>query len=131
MKFLFKVDEAGWFYMPEDKGRDYPVSSLHDFLFELDREWDKFRLGSLIGVFATVVLLAFVFRAIVANLRFILAPHRVLPLGLVLDVLLPIAAAIAVAYSGYSLYRQYRFFQKWERRLDLLQHLERQLIGEE
>ena len=27
----------------------YPVRSLHDFLEELNKEWDRFRTGSLIG----------------------------------------------------------------------------------
>ena len=32
----------------EDK--QYPVKSLHDFLFELDKEWTKFRNGTLISL---------------------------------------------------------------------------------
>ena len=28
----------------------YPVKSLHDFLSELDKEWTKFRNGTLIGL---------------------------------------------------------------------------------
>ena len=38
----------------EDK--QYPVKSLHDFLFELDKEWTKFRNGTLIGLFSSGIL---------------------------------------------------------------------------
>ena len=31
----------------------YPVKSLHDFLFELDKEWGKFRNGTLIGLISS------------------------------------------------------------------------------
>ena len=38
----------------EDK--QYPVKSLHDFLFELDKEWTKFRNGTLIGLASSGIL---------------------------------------------------------------------------
>ena len=34
----------------------YPVKSLHDFLFELDKEWTKFRNGTLIGLASSGIL---------------------------------------------------------------------------
>ncbi len=34
----------------------YPVKSLHDFLFELDKEWTKFRNGTLIGLVSSGIL---------------------------------------------------------------------------
>ena len=37
----------------------YPLRSLHDFLSELDKEWDRFRTGSLIGLIVSGALLMF------------------------------------------------------------------------
>ena len=38
----------------EDK--QYPVKSLHDFLSELDKEYTKFRNGTLIGLISSGIL---------------------------------------------------------------------------
>ena len=44
--------------MPEETRdeKQYPVKSLHDFLFELEKEWTKFRNGTLIGLGSSMVL---------------------------------------------------------------------------
>jgi len=40
--------------MGEEKNeKPYPFRSLHDFLSELDREWGKFRNGSLFGLISS------------------------------------------------------------------------------
>ena len=39
-----------------DEKKQYPVTSLHDFLFELDKEWSKFRNGSIIGLVSSGIL---------------------------------------------------------------------------
>ena len=41
--------------MTEEK-RELPVRGLHDFLSEISREWDSFRMGSLISMITTVIL---------------------------------------------------------------------------
>ena len=47
--------------MGEEKNyKLYPVKSLHDFLSELDREWSKFRNGTLIGLISSGFLLVVV-----------------------------------------------------------------------
>lgn len=99
----------------------YPLRSLHDFLSELDKEWDKFRTGSLIGVIVSSALLIFSsFRLLVA-LR-----NRAL-----LDFLFMIVVVVSLVYTIYALLAQHRFFRKWERRIGLLLHLEDKLISEE
>jgi hypothetical protein len=50
-------------------------------------------------------------------------------LGLVGFVLL-IIAAIILAYSVYAMYAQYRFLNRWERRIGLLLHMEEQMLAE-
>lgn len=104
--------------------RRYPVKTLHDFLAELDKEWDKFRMGSLLGMFAAFVFLAFVSRFA----AIILLTKRLL---VIFDLGFLILGVIAVIYSLYAMYGQYRFYRRWERRFGLLQHLEEQLMKEE
>src|SRR5208337_468692 len=95
----------------------YPVRSLHDFLSELDKEWTKFRNGTLIGLGSSGVLFIVVVWLILRTRHF--------GLGLVGFALL-IIAAIILAYSVYAMYAQYRFLNKWERRIGLLLHMEEQ-----
>jgi hypothetical protein len=109
--------------MPEDnkEEKQYPVKSLHDFLFELDKEWTKFRNGTLIGLASSGILFIVVVWLILRTRHF--------GLGLIGFVLL-ILAAIVLAYSIYAMYAQYRFLNKWERRIGLLLHMEEQMLNE-
>jgi len=107
----------------------YPLRSLHDFLNELDREWDSFRTASLIGIITSGILLAFVayrFLAMLATIRRagggLFAAFN--------DLLFLVLVAAFVVYEIFLLFRQYRFFKKWERRVGLLMHLEERLMGE-
>lgn len=107
--------------MGEEKNdKLYPVKSLHDFLFELDREWSKFRNGTLIGLISSGFLLVVV-------LWLILIIRR-LDLGLGAFLFL-VVAGVFLGYSVYAMYAQYRFFNKWERRIGLLLHLEEQILA--
>ena len=107
--------------MSEEKNeKPYPVKSLHDFLFELDREWSKFRNGTLIGLISSGFLFIVV-------LWLILIMRR-LDLGLGVPLFL-IVAGVFLGYSIYAMYSQYRFFNKWERRIGLLLHLEEEILA--
>jgi hypothetical protein len=103
----------------EDK--QYPVRSLHDFLFELDKEWTKFRNGTLIGLGSSVVLFIVVLWLILRTKHF--------GLGIPGFVLL-IIAAIVLGYSIYAMVAQYRFLNKWERRIGLLLHTEEEMLSD-
>jgi len=108
--------------MAEEKNEKvYPVKSLHDFLFELDREWSKFRNGTLISLISSGILFVFVV--------WLLLRIRHLGLGLV-DFVLLLFAGVFLGYSIYAMYSQYRFFNRWERRVGLLLHLEEQMLAE-
>ena len=109
--------------MPEenDEKKLYPVKSLHDFLYEIDKEWGKFRNGTLIGLASSVILFVIVV--------FLILRTRHFGLGLVGFVLL-IIVGILLAYSIYAMYSQYRFFSKWERRIGLLLHTEEEMLPE-
>lgn len=111
--------------MAEEKPeRPYPVRSLHDFLTELNKEWDKFRTGSLIGMITSGALLVFFV------LRLLLGAIRRMDVGDVGDVVFFLFIAALLVYSIFALLAQYRFFKRWERRVGLLLHLEEELIGE-
>lgn len=104
----------------KEEEKPYPVKSIHDFLFELNREWDKFRIGSLIGVIASGAFLVFIVPRLLPAIR-----RRVL-----VDLIFLIIIVAFLIYSMYALFAQYRFFKRWERRIGLLLHLEEELIGE-
>ena len=105
----------------EKNDKVYPVKSLHDFLYELDREWSKFRNGTLISLISSGFLFLIVVWVI---LRF-----RHLGLGLV-DFVLLLFVGVFLGYSIYAMYSQYRFFNRWERRIGLLFHMEEKLLAE-
>jgi len=107
--------------MAEEKPeRPYPVRSLHEFLAELNKEWDKFRTGSLVGMVTSGALLVFIVLRFLGAIR-----HR--DVG---DVVFFLFIAALLVYSIFALLAQYRFFKRWERRVGLLLHLEEELIGE-
>jgi cobalamin biosynthesis protein CobD/CbiB len=104
----------------EESHRAYPVKSLHDFLSELDKEWNKFRTGSLVGFIVSCVLLIF------SGLSTLGALAERRPLEFTFMVII----SIFLVYTVFALYAQHRFFRRWERRIGLLLHLEESLIQE-
>jgi cobalamin biosynthesis protein CobD/CbiB len=110
--------------MSEEKEKQetqYPLRSLHDFLYELDKEWDRFRTGSLIGVIVTFVLLLASFSLMMVALR-----ERAL-----FGIILMVVIVVALIYTVSALLAQHRFFRKWERRIGLLLHMEEKILSEE
>lgn len=99
----------------------YPLRSLHDFLSELDREWDRFRSGSLIGVVISLALLIVSFSRMLTALR-----NRSL-----LELIFMIVIVVALVYTVLALYAQHKFFRRWERRIGLLLHMEEKIINDE
>lgn len=100
---------------------DLPIRTLHDFLLEINKEWNRFRTGSLLNIITTIILFA-----LFIPTSFIISLRRAGPF----DTLLLIGIIIALVYNTYLAYRQYKFYQKWERRLGLLLHLEEQILDE-
>jgi hypothetical protein len=110
--------------MSEEKEKQetqYPLRSLHNFLYELDREWDRFRTGSLIGVIVSFALLLVSFTRLLAALR-----NRAF-----LELMFMIVIIAALIYTVSALLAQHRFFRKWERRIGLLLHMEEKILSEE
>lgn len=105
----------------EKNEKAYPVKSLHEFLYELDKEWSKFRNGTLISLVSSGVLFIIVV--------WLLLRIRHFGLGLV-DFILLLFVGLLLGYSIYAMYSQYRFFNRWERRMGLLLHLEDEILAE-
>ena len=105
----------------EKRERPYPLRSLHEFLFELDREWDKFRTGSLVGAVASLILLVFFLY------RFFTIQPR---LRNIMDFLFMALIIVMLVYNIITQISQHHFFKRWERRIGLLIMLERQLMEE-
>jgi len=108
---------------PQEKVEDkqYPVKSLHDFLFELDKEWSKFRNGALISLISSSIMFIIVVGVLFRVRRLGLGPA---------DFIILILAGVFLAYSIYVMYSQYRFFSRWERRVYLLLRTEQDLLSE-
>ena len=108
-----------------EDGRSYPLKLLHDFLDDLDNEWDRFRKASLIGVLTSCLLLVFL------GSRFLPLLWRIRRSGLVPvidEFAFNILVVVFVVCEISLLLKQHGFFRKWERRIGLLKHLEDRLI---
>lgn len=98
----------------------FPIKSLHEFLSELDKEWSRFKSGSLVSIFfACTLLVASFFRPF--------GPARAgLEVG---DLIIFPFATVFLLYIIWAMVAQYRFFRKWENRMRLLVRLEEELIS--
>ena len=105
-----------------------PVRTVHDFFEELRREWDKFKLGAVVGTIASGILLIFALRVMLMNIRTFRFRRGFIDL---LDALFSLVAVLCLAYCAYSLLRQYFFFRRWQERFGRLRVLEEGLLGEE
>jgi len=109
----------------KEDAESYPLKSLHDFLSELDKEWDKFRTASLIGMVTSGLLLVFLvirFLGLLARIR------RFELIGVLDEFIFLILVAAFVGYEISLLLAQYNFFKRWERRVGLLLHLEEEMM---
>ncbi len=105
--------------MANDKNESvYPVRSLHDFLYELDREWTKFRNGVIISLITSGILFVFVVLELFRARRIGLGP---------IEILAVVFVGVLLGYAIYAMYSQFRFFSRWERRIGLLLHMEDEL----
>ncbi len=97
-----------------------PLRGLHDFLFEIESEWNSFRTGSLLSMVTTLLL----FIVFIPRFQVMLRHSQ-------FERLLALVIIGMLFYSTYASWRQHQFYQKWEKRLGLLLHLEEELLGGE
>ena len=103
------------------KPEELPIRTLHDFLLEINNEWNRFRTGSLLNIIIAIILFA-----LFIPTSFLITLRRPGPY----DTLILLGIIFALIYSTYLAYRQYKFYQKWERRMGLLLHIEEQILNE-
>lgn len=107
--------------MSEKDQRDLPVRAIHDFLSEIENEWSRFKTGSLLSIITTCLLMImFIPRYFILTIR---QPGYI-------DTLIAIGIIMALFYTIYLSYRQHQFYARWEKRIELLIHLEKELLGE-
>jgi hypothetical protein len=104
----------------EQPERRLPLRSLHDFLFEIDKEWGKFRTGALLSFLLSILLFITTLPRLLNSLR----------QGGPIDKLFMIGLTSALLYNAYLAYGQHKFYSTWEKRLGLLLHIEEELLGE-
>jgi hypothetical protein len=105
----------------------YPLKTLHDFLNELDNEWDRFRRAALIGIITSGILLFYLGIRILGILALLRRPNIGL-FQILNDVLFLILIFAFVIYEILLLFGQHKFFKKWEKRVSLLLHLEESIM---
>jgi hypothetical protein len=100
----------------------YPVKTLHEFLSETNREWRRFKRGTMMSLFVLSLLLTalvpLVARAVLRGLD-------------VLDVVFLGSLAVFLIYDIYIMAAQYRFFKKWGHRMEQLTCLEEKILTEQ
>jgi hypothetical protein len=108
--------------MNNKKDRHLPLRTLHEFLYEISSEWDRFRTGSLLSIITTLILFfLFIPRYFLITLR----------RGGPFDTIIVVCIIITFFYSIYLSYKQHEFYKKWEKRMGLLIHMEEEILGED
>lgn len=105
----------------KEKQEIYPVRTMHEFLYQVEHETNRFKRGAVISILISalmLVLIAFV-------------SHELIPRFTVSGIVLMGILAGFLVYSIYLMSFQYRFFRKWEKRLNRLNKLEEKLMPQE
>ncbi len=106
----------------KENEQEYPVRTFHEFIYEINREWGRFKKGALISI--TISSLLFI--------ATVLLVIRTIFRGMeISDIILELALAGFLVYSIYLMNHQYRFFRKWEKRTTRLTTLEEKLMPEQ
>ncbi|HSV50192.1 MAG TPA: hypothetical protein VLH35_07730 [Candidatus Acidoferrales bacterium] len=106
----------------KDTDEVYPVRTMHEFLYQVEHETNRFKRGAIISILISVLMLVLlVFVAIETMGRGFVAS------GIILEIVL----VGFLVYSIYLMSFQYRFFHKWEKRLNRLNQLEEKLMPQE
>jgi Flp pilus assembly protein TadB len=105
----------------KEQEQTYPLRTIHEFLYQVEKETNRFKRGAIISIMVSALMLAvLVFVAYITVLR------SFVPSGIIL---LAVLAGVLV-YSIYLMTFQYRFFRKWENRLNRLSMLEEKMMPE-
>ncbi len=107
--------------MSQENEKVYPVRTTHEFLYQVQKETNRFKRGAIVSIMiSALMLIVLVFVGIeVTALHF--AWSGIILLGVLAGVLV---------YCIYLMSFQYKFFRQWERRLDKMTNLEQKLMPE-
>ncbi len=109
--------------MTEKENKEvYPVRTMHEFLYQVEHETNRFKRGAVISILISVFMLV-----LIAVVSYALIPRGFAVSGVILIAVL----ASLLVYSIYLMSFQYRFFRRWEKRLNQLNELEAKLMPEE
>ncbi|MGD6808001.1 MAG: hypothetical protein ACQCN4_13710 [Candidatus Bathyarchaeia archaeon] len=106
----------------KDNPEVYPLRTIHEFIYQVERETNRFKRGAVISILISALMLV-----LLAVVSYELLPRGFTTSGLILELVL----ACFLVYSIYLMSFQYRFFKKWENRLNQLSALEAKLMPEE
>jgi amino acid transporter len=106
----------------KEKQSVYPVKTAHEFFSEINKEWGRFKRGTTLSIFiCSILLLGFVS----AFLR-ITAIHHFEVGGLLL-----LSIVGFLVYTIYLMVSQYRFFRRWEKRMEHVYSYEEKLLTDD
>jgi len=105
----------------KDNQEVYPVRTMHEFLYQVEHETNRFKRGAVISIVISALMLV-----VLAVVAYITIQQAFAPSGVIL---LAVLAGFLV-YSIYLMSFQYRFFRKWENRLNRLNTIEAKLMPE-
>jgi NADH:ubiquinone oxidoreductase subunit 5 (subunit L)/multisubunit Na+/H+ antiporter MnhA subunit len=123
-----------------EKREEYPVASLHTFLEEASKEFQRFRFQARVNLIGSIVLLLFLLRFlffVFGNLG--PAPFNPPPFNpgqppppmFVPDLFLLLAALAFVIWSLNVWLKQRRFVSRWGERFERLEALEKRFLPDE
>ncbi|MGD6850655.1 MAG: hypothetical protein ACQCN6_01180 [Candidatus Bathyarchaeia archaeon] len=99
----------------------YPVRTMHEFLYQVEKETNRFKRGAIISILISALMLV-----VLVTVAYITMQRAFAVSGIIL---LAVLAGVLV-YSIYLMAFQYRFFRTWENRLNRLNMLEAKLMPE-
>jgi uncharacterized membrane protein YbhN (UPF0104 family) len=109
--------------MTETENKEvYPVRTMHEFLYQVEHETNRFKRGAVISILISAFMLV-----LIVFVLYALIPRGYSASGIIL---IGVLAGLLV-YSIYLMSFQYRFFRRWEKRLNQLNELEAKLMPEE
>lgn len=106
----------------KDNHEMYPVRTMHEFLYQVEHETNRFKRGAVISILISAFMLV-----LIAVVSYSLIPRGFATSGVIL---IGVLAGLLV-YSIYLMSFQYRFFRRWEKRLNRLDALEAKLLADE
>jgi len=123
-----------------EKREEYPVASLHRFLEEASKEFQRFRFQAKVNLIGSIILLILLSRFLLFAFGHFGPPpftheqgftQHPPPRPFLPDFFLLVAALAAVLWSLYVWIRQRKFVSRWGDRFEKLDELEKKLLPDE